>query len=171
MSNDHSHFRGESFGTPGHMEHSADDYLQTLITHYKTCLILEKSGKTPDELLQHVRSIEREISLLDSWNAHMEEILEIKDLDIDRLTEDIQDLDEDLQAIELQRQEMEIKLEKLQDQKLAKDKIIQKQEFFLKEKDLVSSQQVARTLTPSKTERKLTPNKNTKNRYESPSLV
>ena len=43
----------------------------------------------------------------------MEEILEIKDLDINRLTEDIQDLDEDLQAIELQRQEMEMRLDKL----------------------------------------------------------
>ena len=35
MNKDPNHFRGESFGTPGHADRSTDDYLQTLITHYK----------------------------------------------------------------------------------------------------------------------------------------
>ena len=67
MSKDHNHFRGESFGASDIIEEeSSENYLKTLVDHYKSCLILEKSGKSPEDLLHHVRSIEREISLLDN---------------------------------------------------------------------------------------------------------
>ncbi|OMJ87248.1 hypothetical protein SteCoe_11097 [Stentor coeruleus] len=163
-----NHFRGESFGAPIIAESVEDNYLETLIAHYKSCLILEKSGKNPEALLQHVRSIEREISLLDNWNSQLEELLEIKDLEIDRLNEDIRDLDEDLKEIDCTRQELESRCEHLQQQKAIKDKIIQKQEFMIKSKEPV--QNFGRNITPVKSEKRLMP-KTARNRYESPTLV
>lgn len=168
MSKENYHFRGDSFGNSGVVEKSSDEYLQNLLGLYKACLVLEKSGKTPEELVMYVRGIEREISLLDSWNAQLEEIVQVKELDIERLNEDIMNLDDEVIESERQRQELEIRLDMLEEQKIVKDQIIQKQEHFLKERSMSSQSLLKNTSTRS--EKKFTP-KTARNRYESPSLV
>lgn len=95
-------------------------------------------------------------------------MFELKELEVERLNEDLRVLDEDLYDIENQRIELEEKLEKLEEQRIIKDKIIQKQEILLKEKEFRILS--CRTSTPNKFDKKIQP-KTSRNRYESPTLV
>ena len=92
MSKNLNHFRGDSFGTSIFIEKPTDNYLKTLIDHYKACIILERSGKNLEALLHYVNSIEREISSMDNLNLQFEEILKIKEQDIEILNEDVKKL-------------------------------------------------------------------------------
>jgi septal ring factor EnvC (AmiA/AmiB activator) len=169
MSRDFNHFRGESFGTPFVDEVPEDEYLQTLIAHYKSCLLLEKSGKSPESLSQHFQTIEREVALLDNWNTKLEELLELKDLEIERLNEDLRYLDEDLKDTDHQCAQLEERLEKLQENNQIKDAILNKQDLYLKDKEEFTSP-VMKTHSYSKIDRKSVA-KTSRNRYESPTLV
>lgn len=167
MSREQNHFRGESFGAEQvneeEDENEDDKYLQTLIDHYKNCLLLERTAKNPNELMIAVRSVEREIELMDSWNQKMEEMMEIKELEVERLKEDLQSADEELMEVDRVRRELEMRIEKLYNEKSVKDGIIERQDLLIS------------TLT-GKGERMLTPkkvsvSKSSRNRYESPTLV
>lgn len=159
MKRESNHFRGESFGAIDSIEQSQDDYLQTLMSHYKSCFVLEKSGKNTEELAMQVQSIQRELNLLDNWNSKLEEMNQIKDLDIQRLHEDTRALDEELLAVDKERKTLEDRIENLYKQKALKDAIIQRQDSLIYVKP-------ERISTPKKVV-----SKTSRNRYESPTLV
>ena len=159
MKRESNHFRGESFGAVDSIEHSEDDYLQTLMSHYKSCFVLEKSGKNTEELAMIVQSIQRELNLLDNWNSKLEEMNQIKDLDVQRLHEDTRILDEELLAVDKERKVLEDRIENLYKQKALKDAIIQRQDALI----YVRPERIS---TPKKIV-----SKTSRNRYESPTLV
>jgi chromosome segregation ATPase len=129
------------------------------MSHYKSCFVLEKSGKNTEELAMQVQSIQRELNLLDNWNSKLEEMNQIKDLDIQRLHEDTRALDEELLAVDKERKTLEDRIENLYKQKALKDAIIQRQDSLIYVKP-------ERISTPKKVV-----SKTSRNRYESPTLV
>lgn len=162
MNREQNHFRGESFGGEQFEENSDDLYLKNLVEHYKNCLLLEKTAENPQELMMVVRSVEREIELLDAWNVKMEEMIEIKDLEVERLREDIQNADEELMEVDKIRKELEMRIEKLYLEKSIKDDIIDKQQALINS----YNGKCERVSTPKKTVPK-----SSRQRYESPTLV
>ena len=134
MSKNLNHFRGDSFGTSIFIEKPTDNYLKTLIDHYKACIILERSGKNLEALLHYVNSIEREISSMDNLNLQFEEILKIKEQDIEILNEDVKKLDNDLYQIKQQQKHLKPEFERLQQLNINKGKIIEKQKNFIENK-------------------------------------
>jgi len=166
MSREQNHFRGESFGAEGVVDRGEEEeevYLQTLVEHYKNCLLLERTGKNPNELIIAVRSVEREIELMDSWNQKMEDMMEIKELEVERLKEDIQNADEELTEVDRVRRELELRIEKLYNEKSVKDAIIERQDFLI----CALTGRTERLSTP----KKVSVSKSSRTRHESPTLV
>jgi chromosome segregation ATPase len=159
MNRESNHFRGESFGAADSIEENNDEYLKNLINYYKSCFVLEKSGKNTEELVTLVRSIEREINLLSDWNSRLEETTEKQDFDIQMIQEDIKNTEEELLAVDKERKQLEEKIEGLYRQKALKDAIIQRQDGILYTRS-------ERMSTPKKVV-----SKTSRNRYESPTLV